>query len=107
MLHIYNYIYVYIHTHIHTTSKLQTHTVYIYIHTCKPINSYTHAHTQMYIHTHVHTQTYIHTYYIPTNPTLASPVFATSNPSPAGPPPPFGWINSRLNLAKRALRIPR
>lgn len=45
--------------------------------------------------------------YLPTNPILASPVLATSNPSPLPPPPPLGWINSRRSLAKRALRMPR
>jgi len=44
----------------------------------------------------------------PIIPTLASPDFDTSNPSPAGPPflPPVGSISSRLSLASFAFRRP-
>ena len=35
----------------------------------------------------------------PTKPILASPVLATSKPSPFSPPPPFGVMSSLLYLA--------
>jgi hypothetical protein len=40
----------------------------------------------------------------PTNPTLAIPVLATSNPSPGPPPPPPGGLmSSRRSLASLAI----
>lgn len=41
------------------------------------------------------------------NPTLAIPVLATSNPTPALPPPVVGVNNSRLSLASFALSCPK
>lgn len=40
----------------------------------------------------------------PTNPTLAIPVLATSNPIPGPPPPPDGVMSSRLSLASLAVQ---
>lgn len=37
----------------------------------------------------------------------ASPVFATSKPSPGPPPPPFGVISSRRNFANLAFKSPK
>ena len=42
-----------------------------------------------------------------TYPILASPVLATSKPSPLPPPPLDGVINSRFNLANFAFNIPK
>ena len=41
------------------------------------------------------------------NPTLAIPVLATSNPTPAPPPPVVGVKSSRLSIANFALSLPK
>ena len=45
--------------------------------------------------------------HLPTKPMRASPVLATSNPSPVPPPPPLGSISSRRSFASRAFNKPR